>query len=84
MKQKNIYYCVYGSTSLKVWNVINGGDKRESIGERDDLTMKEERERETEKEEKRTRQIRMFIWSRNFQSGVTMNILMTSCGCSRL
>ena len=26
----------------------------------------------------------MFIWSRNFQSGVTMNILMTSCGCSRL
>lgn len=30
------------------------------------------------------REIRMFIWSRNFQSRVTMNILMTSCGCSRL
>lgn len=77
---------MYGSISLKVWNVINGGDKRENIGERKTIWRwkKEERERETEKEEKRTRQIRMFIWSRNFQSGITMNILMTSCGCSRL
>lgn len=51
---------------------------------RDDLTMKGERERERERKEKGTRQIRMFIWSRKFQWGVTMNILMTSCGCSRL
>lgn len=37
-----------------------------------------------EREGHKRRQVRMFIWSRNFQSGVTMNILMTSCGCSRL